>query len=61
MIILLYYADMDVIRSGLREGSVSALDDTHNDAKETEGTSEDFHNQYLHERVRVLSISDCAS
>lgn len=49
MIILLYYADMDVIRSGLWEGSVSALDDTHNDAKETEGTSEDFHNQYLHE------------
>lgn len=41
--------------------TLSALDDTNNDAKQTQGTAENLDNQNFHERVWILSISNCTS
>jgi hypothetical protein len=52
---------MVVSSSGLREGSISTLDDSNDNSEKTEGTTKNFDDQNFNERVWVLGISDGTS
>lgn len=41
--------------------AITALNNTHNDPKESEGASENFYDENLDEWIRILCISDGAS
>ena len=59
-----WYSDMIVVWitcSYFGKSTLSALNNSHNDSEQSQSTTEDFHNQDLHKRVRILSVSDSTS
>lgn len=57
----MYVIGLSLLQSRNGKGARIALNDSHNDSKDTKSRSKNLHNQNLDEKGRILRISNCTT